>query len=160
MAMSARDPLSVLFDGAARNLITRAYANKGQWTGVFLAPPSIAQRQYAARLGIYDLAARDRWGEPRWVRAYKRAVYYQLKRHGWRDGPRWGEARVSKWPAVALEWETGKLVYRAGWPSRRRAIRVRLHPGGAAARKATAAKPASEQWVGTGRQSTPADRDW
>lgn len=155
-----RDPLSEWFDTAARRLIRRAYANRGQWVGVYLAPPTVLQRAYAARLGIYDLYERDRWGEQRWVRAYKRSVYYNLKKHGFSDAPRWDQTRVSAWPAVALEWQTGKRVILKGWPTRRWAIRVRLHDGGSAARRAAERKPASEQWVGTGRQSTIDDRDW
>lgn len=160
MAAATRDPLSEWFDTPARRLIRRAYARRGQWTGVYLAPPTITQRAYAARLGIYDLYERDRWGEQRWVRAYKRAVYYQLKKHGYADGFRPDQFRASPWPAVALEWQTGRRVLRSGWPSRRWAIRVRLHDGGASARRAALAKPASERWVGTGRQSTADDHDW
>jgi hypothetical protein len=152
-----RDPLSIWFDGAARKLIRRAYGKRGIWVGVYLAPPTLMQRAQAARLGIYDLYERDRWGEQRWVRAYKRAVYYQLKKHGFHDAPRWDTFRASPWPAVALEWQTGQRVTRSNWPTRRWAIRVRLHDGGAAARRAV---PASEQWVGTGRQSGPDDKDW
>jgi hypothetical protein len=158
MPRATRDPLSVWFDPAARRLIRRAYNRRGQWTGVYLAPPSITQRAYAARLGIYDLYERDRWGEQRWVRAYKRSVYYQLKKHGYADGPRWGEERLSGWPAVALEWQTGQRVTRASWAGRRWAIRVKLHPGGSSASRAGKAK--SDSWVGTGRQSTVDDHDW
>lgn len=155
-----RDPLSEWFDTPARRLIRRAYANRGQWVGVYLAPPTITQRAYAARLGIYDLYERDRWGEQRWVRAYKRSVYWQLKKHGYSDAFRPGEYRASPWPAVALEWQTGRRVTRANWPGRRWAIRVRLHDGGSAASRAARAKPAAERWVGTGRQSTIDDHDW
>ena len=158
--MAGRDPLSEWFDAAARRYLERAYANRDSWTGIYLAPPSVAQRAAAARLGIWDLGARDRWGEVRWVRAFKRSVYYQLKKHGWHDGPRWSETRVSAWPAVALEWETGRRVLKSGWPSRRWAIRVRLHDGGVAAQRAADRLPASERWVGTDRQSTAADHDW
>ena len=158
MPRATRDPLSVWFDPAARRLIRRAYDRRGQWTGVYLAPPTITQRAYAARIGIYDLYERDRWGEQRWVRAYKRSVYYQLKKHGYADGPRWGEERLSGWPAVALEWQTGQRVARANWAGRRWAIRVRLHPGGSAASRAGRGK--SDSWVGTGRQSTVDDHDW
>jgi hypothetical protein len=156
--VGVRDPLSKWFDSAARRLIRRAYNNRGNWVGVYLAPPTITQRAYAARLGIYNLYERDRWGEQRWVRAYKRSVYYQLKKHGWADAPRWSEVRESPWPAVALEWQTGQRVLRSGWPARRWAIRVRLHDGGSAASRAGRAK--SDSWVGTGRQSTIDDHDW
>jgi hypothetical protein len=157
---ATRDPLSEWFDGAARNLISRAYDNRGQWTGVYLASPTPVQRAHAALLGVYDLNERDRWGERRWVRAYKRSVYYQLKRHGFADAPRWEQTRVSVWPAVALEWETGQLIRKQGWPVRRRAIRVRLHDGGKAARRAVDRFPDSRRWSGTELQSTQADHDW
>jgi hypothetical protein len=158
--VATRDPLSEWFDPAARRLIERAYASRGQWTGVYLAPPTPLQRAHAARLGFYDLAERDRWGEQRWPRAFKRAVYWNLKKHGWHDRPRWDDWRASAWPAVALEWQTGARVLRPGWPSRRWAVRVRLHDGGSAASRAARAKPAAERWVDTGRQSTVGDRDW
>jgi len=156
--VATRDPLSEWFDPAARRLIERAYAHRETWCGVYLAPPTLTQRAYAARLGIYDLGERDRWGEQRWVRAYKRAVYYQLKKHGFADGFRPDVFRASPWPGVALEWETGKRVLKAGWPTRRWAIRVRLHKGGGAARRAAERK--GDTWVGTGRQSTIEDHDW
>ncbi|HTX65633.1 MAG TPA: hypothetical protein VMD31_07660, partial [Opitutaceae bacterium] len=59
-----RDPVSTWFDAAARQLLERAYANQGQWTGQYLAPPSPRAR---ARLALYgaDPYARDRWGEVR-----------------------------------------------------------------------------------------------
>jgi hypothetical protein len=157
---ATRDPLSEWFDPAARRLLERAYANRGQWTGVYLAPPTPLQRAHAARMGFYDLYERDRWGEQRWVRAFKRSVYYQLKKHGWHDAPRWNEVRASGWPAVSLQWETGRRVLRSGGPSRRWAIRVKVDQGGSAAARAARAKPEREQWAGTSRQSTVADRDW
>jgi hypothetical protein len=157
---TTRDPLSVWFDPAARRLIRRAYARRGQWVGVYLAPPTIEQRARAATLGIWDLYERDRWGEQRWVRAYKRAVYWQLRMHGWHDAPRFSETRASPWAAVALEWQTGRRVTRANWAGRRWAIRVRLHDGGQAAARAAAAKPAADQWIGTARQSGVDDHDW
>lgn len=165
MPGAQRDPLSVWFDPAARRLLERAYRNRGQWTGVFLGPPTLDQRARAARLGIYDLGERDRWGEQRWVRAFKRSVYYQLKKHGWADGLRWDEVRVSQWPGVSLEWETGQRVYRAGWAARRWAIRVCVHDSGSAAVRAAKRKVAdSKRWsvggVATERQSTMADHDW
>src|SRR3984957_8504373 len=156
MCMPAtRDPLSEWFDPAARRLIERAYANRGQWTGVYLAPPTPLQRAHAARMGFYDLGERDRWGEQRWGRAFKRSVYYQLKKHGWHDGPRWTETRASGWPGVSLQWETGRRGLKSGGPARRWGIRGEGGAGGAAR-----AKPGAEKWAGTARQSTPADRDW
>lgn len=150
------------FDAAARQLLERAYRNQGQWTGQYLAPPSPRALARFAAAGVNPYG-RDRWGEVRWVRAYKRAVYYQLKKHGYRDGMRYDTVRASPWPVKSLEWETGKRVLRSGWPSRRWALRVRLHPTGAAASRAAREKiPDSRRWVVNGRvtelQSTPGDR--
>lgn len=159
-----RDPVSVWFDPAARRFLERAYRNQGQWAGQYLAPPSGNALIRASRLGINPYE-RDRWGEVRWVRAFKRSVYYQLKKHGTRDGMNYGQTRASAWPARSLEWETGALVMRQGWDRRRWAIRIRIHPTGAAASAAAREKVASsDRWIVGGRvtdlQSTPADRDY
>jgi hypothetical protein len=175
---SRRDPLSVWFDPAARRLLERAYRSKGEWTGVYLAPPSIAQRARAAVEGeAGDLTReRDRWGEVRWVRAFKRATFWQLNHYGSRNGLRGlggepnavGTAKTGGggWAApVRLEWDTGQRVRLAGWPTRRWAIRVRIHGGGAATSRAGLARPERERWIGddgrpTSRQSTIADQPW
>jgi hypothetical protein len=162
--MSQRDPVSVWFDAAAVRYLERAYARPGEWVGIYLAPPTVTQRgRLAFLVPGYDPGERDKWGEYRWVRAFKRAVYFQLKHYGYSDGMRPGQERNSPWPAKSLEWETGKRVLKAGWPARRWAIRVRLHPTGAAASKAAREKiPDSKRWIIGGevteRQSTPADR--
>ena len=117
-----------------------------------------------ARLAAMGVSpyARDRWGEVRWVRAYKRAVYYQLKKHGTASGMNYGTFRTSPWPARSLEWQTGARVQKQGWPHRRWAIRIRIHPTGRAASQAARSIPAGERWIVNGRvtdrQSTPADR--
>ena len=157
-----RDPVSVWFDSAAQRYLERAYARPGEWTGIYLAPPTAAQCARLAMMG-FDPMERDRWGEYRWVRAFKRAVFYNLKKFGYSDGLRVGQYRNSSWPAKSLEWETGKRVIKQGWPARRWAIRVRLHPTGAAASKAAREKvPARKRWIIDGRvtdrQSVPGDR--
>lgn len=158
---ATRDPLSTWFDAAAVRFLERAYRNKGEWTGVYLAPPRLDQRARAAALGFYDLTAgRDRWGEVRWVRAFKRSVYWHLKKYGYYEGLRLGQPRGSEWAAVSVQWETGTRVLKRGWPSRRWAIRIKVHPGGSAASSAAARLPEADQWVGTARQSTVRDRDW
>ena len=161
---ATRDPVSVWFDGAARRLLVRAYANRDQWVGVYVAPPSIRQRASAAQLGIWDLGERDRWGEVRWIRAYKRSVYWNLRYYGRSGRIDFSERRAASGYnapfAASLEWETGRLVRLAGWPTRRRAVRVRLHDGGAAARSAVESSPARDSWVRSGAQSRVEDRDW
>ena len=156
-----RDPVSVWFDAAARQYLERAYKNQGEWSGQYLAPPSPRAVARLALMGINPYG-RDRWGEVRWVRAYKRAVYYQLKHYGTRTGMNYAEDRTSPWPARSLEWQTGARILKAGWPSRRWAIRIRIHPTGAAASKAARAIPEQKRWIVNGRvtdlRSTPADR--
>jgi hypothetical protein len=161
---SQRDPVSVWFDDAARQLLERAYRNQGQWTGQYLAPPSARALAVLAVMGVNPMA-RDRWGEVRWVRAYKRACYNQLKKYGTRDRMNYAELRTSPWPARSLEWQTGARIIKAGWPQRRWAIRVRIHPTGAAASRAARENIAnSQRWVVNGRvtdrQSTPANRGY
>lgn len=160
--MAQRDPVSVWFDEAARRYLERAYEHQGQWAGQYLAPPSPRAVARLALMGVNPYG-RDRWGEVRWVRAYKRAVYFQLKKHGTRTGMNYAEVRTSPWPARSLEWQTGARVQKAGWPQRRWAIRIRVHPTGAAASKAAREKtPERQRWIVNGRvtdrQSTPADR--
>jgi len=159
-----RDPVSIWFDDAARQLLERAYRNQGQWTGQYLAPPSPRALAAMALMGASPWE-RDRWGEVRWVRAYKRACYYQLKKYGTRDGMNYREPRASSWPARSLEWETGARVLKAGWPQRRWALRIRIHPTGAAASAAAREKvKKADRWViggrATDRQSTPANRGY
>jgi hypothetical protein len=163
--MLSRDPVSELFDPAARRLLTRAYDARGQWTGVFVAPPTPRQRAWAAaELGIYDLSERDRWGEVRWVRGLKRSVYWNLRYYGRPTRIDFSEQRAgagARTPfAAALEWQTGARVLKAGWPSRRWAVRIRIRPGGHAAVRAVEQGPARQRWVGSSLQSTQADRDW
>jgi hypothetical protein len=160
-----RDPLSEWFDAAARRLLERAYRHRGEWTGIYLAQPGLRQHAAAARIGIWDLRERDRWGEVRWVRAFKRAVFWHHRMYGYSDEFRPGRPRASDHAGTSLEWQTGQLVMKSGWPGRRWAIRVRIHPAGAEAGHAAAEKiPASRRWViagqPTARQSTIADRDW
>ena len=154
--------MSVWFDAAARQFLERAYRNPGEWTGQYLAPPSVRAQVRLGVMGI-DPYTRDKWGEVRWVRAYKRAVYFQLKKYGHRDGMVYASERTSPWPARSLEWQTGARVIKPGWPSRRWAIRIKIHPTGAAASRAAREKVrAGDRWIVDGRptdlQSTPADR--
>jgi hypothetical protein len=159
-----RDPVSVWFDAAAIRFLRRAYANEGEWAGIYLAPPTKAQLARLRSMGVNPME-RDRWGEVRWVRAFKRSVFWHLKKFGYSDSLKVGDYRASDWPAKSLEWETGSRVIKAGWPSRRWALRIRLHPTGQAAHDAAARKvPKRKRWIVDGRptdrQSTVLDRDW
>jgi hypothetical protein len=160
-----RDPVSVWFDPAARQLLVRAYGQPGQWAAQYLAPPSRRARAELFLMGV-DPFEVDRWGEIRWVRAFKRSVYYQLRVHGYASGFRAAEERMSPWPGKSLEWQTGRRVTKPGWPAARWAIRVRLHPTGASAHRAALAIPGRSRWIdprtgeATGLQSTVDDRPW
>ena len=161
----SRDPLSEWFDPAAVQLLRRAYQHPGQWAGTYLSPPSPRARAAAITLGIWNLAERDRWGEVRWVRAFKRAVYHQHRLYGYSGDFRPGQPRASDHAGTSLEWQTGQRVLKAGWPSRKWAIRVRIHPAGRAAYVAAVKNiPVKDRWVIGGEptelQSTIADRDW
>jgi hypothetical protein len=159
--MAERDPVSTWFDGAARQFLERAYKAQGEWAGQYLAPPSRRALATLAVMGVNPYEV-DRWGEVRWVRAYKRSVYYQLGLYGTARGMNYGRERVGDWPARSLEWQTGQRVLRSGWPSRRWALRVRLHPTGRAASEAARKIPQARRWVVNGRptelQSLPGER--
>src|SRR5215472_1176551 len=80
-----RDPMSVLFDAAARRLLDRAYrAPRGAWTGTRVVRPDLRQHTYAMRLGI-DLEAADQsktavgTRRNRWDAAFERSLHYQQK---------------------------------------------------------------------------------
>lgn len=146
-----RDPVSVWFDGPARRVLESAYERKGQWVGRYLAPPTPAQLARLAVLGINPYE-RDRWGEYRWVRAFKRAVFWNLNHYGaaseLRDVPLVGAYSGTWVSPVRGQWETGELVIKAGWPTRRRAVRFRIHPGGSAtSRIGKEQAPKSKRWI-------------
>lgn len=159
MAQFERDPVSVQFDAAARRLLARAYANEGDWTGTFLTQPSPLWRAWALAHGI-DLRGRDRWGEVRWVRGFKRSVYWNLAWYGY--AAEIGDARrIGKGDGKALIWQTGKLVMKSGWPARRWAIRVKVVPGGRAAEAHTHQLPRRDRYTeNPDLQSKLEDRDW
>jgi hypothetical protein len=118
-----------------------------------------------AREGI-DPYERDRWGELRYIRAYKRAVFWLLNNYG-----RAGELGETKnigagsggWNSpVRGEWQTGIRNAEGLW-----AVRFRIHPGGKTTSKIGKERAIrlGENWIDedgdpTFRQSTPADRPW
>jgi hypothetical protein len=157
-----RDPLSEWFDGAASDWLARAYRTPGKWVTVYLAPPSKTRRALARTMGEPDLDKRDRWGEIRWVRAYKRAVYWNHKNYGYAESFRPGEARAADTAATGLRWETLGLLRKAGWPTRRRELAIMIVPPGDAM-AAAAARPASQRYDLDERYRSkpgPPDRPW
>lgn len=166
----ARDPVSVLFDQGARNLLSRAYERPGQWVGTRLADPGPRHLAHLARLGI-DPGERDTAtggaAKSRWARGFVRACYYQ---HKWwsstSPGQPWrAERRTSPRHAGALEVEVGRRVPVLGVIPAGRAVRIRMRPGGAAARSAVRKLPDSRRIYtdagkAAGRWADPDRRDW
>src|SRR5262252_9859320 len=124
--MFERDPVSVWFDAAAVRLVTRAYEADGEWASVYVAPPTLAQRARLAGMGIWDPFERDRWGEVRWVRGFKRSVFHLVNHYGGtrelREVPNTGAGTPGWHAPVRVQWETGKRVRKPGWPTRRWAV--------------------------------------
>lgn len=85
-----RDPVSVLFDSAARRFLERAYAAPGEWVTTRVALPTAEQTIWAARQGI-DVHGRDHLGRPRWTAGFVRAIYHQAQ--WYRTGNKWVTSR-------------------------------------------------------------------
>jgi len=160
-----RDPLSVRLDPRAVRLVERAYVVRGAWAGEYLPPPGPRARAWMAREGInpYEI---DRWGELRYIRGYKRAVFWLLNNYGGVTGLR-GQLNTGAgsggWHApVRGEWQTGIRNAEGLW-----ALRFRIHPSGRTTSKIgkERALRLGDNWIDedgepTFRQSTPADRPW
>jgi hypothetical protein len=145
-------------DRPAAALLRRAYAAPGTWTATWLAPPGPGWRRWAAREGI-DLEETDRWGEVRWVRGFKRAVYYLHEWH-WHEGRGLvlAERRAEKARAAAIIWDpskAGRKPARLGYP-----IRIRAVPGGGQAARAVTRKPARIYAGNPAQQSGPLDHPY
>jgi len=166
MPGARRDPVSVLFDRPARELLARVYRlPRGAWAGVRVPPPSARQAAWAAELGI-DLFGPDnasvRGGHydarTRWLRAYVRALHYQ---HKWYSDALGGglreERRTTPASTGALKVEVGgwlapvmrggRIVAPGG-----NGMRARLLYGGKTARRVVEAMPEERRiWTGEGR---------
>ena len=164
-----RDPLSVRFDPKATRLIERAYRARGAWAGDFLPPPGPRALAWMAWHGISPYE-RDRWGELRYVRAYKRAVFWNLNKYGGvtglRELPNTGSFAGGWRAPVRGEWQTGVRA-RSGRHLGEWAVRFRIHPGGRATSRIGLERAVrlGDNWIdpdgrATFRQSTPDDRDW
>ena len=164
-----RDPLSVRFDGKAVRLIGRAYGVRGEWAGDFLPPPGPRALAWMGWAGINPWE-RDRWGELRYIRAYKRSVFWQLQHYGGvrglRELPNTGSFSGGWHAPVRGEWQTGVRV-RQGEHVGDWAVRFRIHAGGSKTSRIgrERALRLGDNWIDpdghpTFRQSLPDDRDW
>lgn len=156
-----RDPLSERFDVAATQWLERAYRVKGDWSGQFLAPPGPSALAWCAAHGINPLA-RDKWGERRWVRAFKRSVFWQARWYGGVGGLR-GQRNTSPFSSpVRLVWHTGPRVMRSGWAVRRWSLQLKIVSAGDEAERL--GHRARRRWTRDGTQtewaSTLEDRDY
>ena len=159
-----RDPVSELFDEAARSLLARAYANPGKWAGTRLADPSVRHIRFAGAYGIYPLARDTATGgeaKTRWARGFVRALYYQHKFYSpTASGRGWSRRTVAR-GSGGLVVEVGNVVVARGVIPRGRAVRVKLAAGGAAKARAVARIPEHRTWADQGpRWADPGDRDW
>lgn len=157
-----RDPISTWFDRAAEDWLSRAYRHPGKWEITYLAPPTPARRVMARQLGETDLDKVDRWGERRWTRAYKRAVFWNHKEYGYGEGLRMGDPRVSDTAGTGLRWETGGLIRKSGWPTRRLELRIMVVDANAAY-AAAGQRPATRRYdLSDSYRSKPGppDRPW
>ncbi len=176
--MSAtRDPVSLIFDTAARRLLDRAYAARGTWVQVWLPDPDLRDRTRFLEQGIGDLTGPDRPSvrnraggldaRTRWARGFVRALNYQ---HKWYSptarGGGW-KHRTAPRSTGGLRVEVGRHVPgnpAGGLPPRRR-VRVMIAAGGAAKARAVARLADRDRiWTDDGRPagrfSDPALRDW
>lgn len=157
-----RDPLSERYDPAARQWLERAYKVKGEWSGQFLAPPGPLALAWCAVHGI-DPFARDKWGEIRYVRAFKRSVYWWAKWYGGVDGLTRVRHSSPFASPVRIDWDTTGLVMRKGWAARRYSLQIRIVSAGKEAQ--AAGRKAKRRWItnngeATQWASTIEDRDW
>jgi len=152
---ASRDPVSEFFDGKARRLLDRAYANPGTWQQEWLADPGIRARSRFLAMGVNvggpdplpkggGLDAKTRWG-----RGFVRSLYYQHKWYSGGKGQGWRpDRRMQPRSTSGLRVEVGRHVVASpqfnprnpgagGLPPRRR-VRVQLAAGGKAKTAAVA----------------------
>lgn len=157
-----RDPVSLMWDTAAGQILARTYAQRGGWYATRITDPRPEHLAYFGRTYGIDLTGPDNAAtvsgrhinyRTRWNRAFVRAVSYRNDaRHGGPGGPI--EIQVGR-PKPA-----GPGVP-AGWSVR---LRVRRGGEGRARRAVERKKPADRIWLDDGQQggrfSDVNGRDW
>jgi hypothetical protein len=174
MPGTQRDPISEMFDGAARTLLSRAYARPGEWIMSRVADPTPRQRGYASERGIQvdgpdNPSVRGGKGlnaRTRWCRAFARALYYN---HKWYSATGQtsmrSQRRTSPRAAGALRIEIGRHMPARGVIPAGRAIRIQVARGGQAKDRAVRRLPSSARWVTEDKTAGPRQssidlRDW
>lgn len=178
--MYQRDPVSVLLDRGARDILARVYAApRGQWVMTRLADPTPRHVTWARARGwnllgpdnAATLSGRHVDAHTRWGRAFMRALYYQHRQFGPEPGRgargiRETRRTVPTGSALQVQWgrrlpgSARGQVLPAG-----RAVRVRLAYGGKTARRVVQAKRDGDRIYAddgrmAGRFSVAEERDW
>jgi hypothetical protein len=178
--MYERDPVSVLLDRGAREMLARVYeARRGSWVMTRLADPTERHQAWATAHG-WDLDGPDNAqtlsgkhvnAHTRWGRAFMRALWYQHRQFGPEPGRgargiRSDRRMAPTSSALQVEWgrrlpgsRTGQVLP-AG-----RAVRIRIAYGGKTARRVVQNKGFLDRIYtddgGTaGRYAVAEDRDW
>jgi hypothetical protein len=179
--MYERDPVSVLLDRGAREMLARVYAaRRGTWIMTRLADPTPAHQAWArASYGIDvdgpdnapTLSGKHINAHSRWGRAFMRALWYQHRQFGPNPGRGARGVRTERRMAptsTALQIEWGRRL--PGSSSGQmlpagRAVRIRLAYGGQTARRVVERKAGDDRIylddgsIG-GRFSVAEQRDW
>lgn len=178
--MYERDPVSVLLDRGAREVLAQVYAaRRGQWVMTRLADPTPRHRAWARAHG-WDLDGPDNAptlsgrrlnAHTRWGRAFMRALWYQHRQFGPEPGrgPRGiRSARRAAPTGTALQVEWGRRLpgsTRGQLLPPGRAVRVRVAYGGLTARRVVQSKRDADRIYRDdgsmgGRFSVASERDW
>lgn len=172
-----RDPVSLLLDRGAREVLARVYAaRRGQWVMTRLADPTDRHRAWARANG-WDLDGPDNAptlsgrhvnAHTRWGRAFTRALYYQHRWYGPEPGRGARSVRASRRAAptgTALQLEWGRRLPGSATLPRGRAVRIRIAYGGRTARRVVESKAYGDRIYtddgdAAGRYAVAAQRDW
>lgn len=145
-----RDPVSEPFDGSARRLLERAYAQRGVWVTVRLKDPTVRERTHWLAVEGINVDGPDNPSveggtgldaKTRWARAMVRSVcYVNKKEFGGRGRPRF---EVGRHIPASPQFDPRNPAAGGFPPSRQ--FRVQIPRGGRAASQAVARKPAGDR---------------
>ena len=175
--MYERDPVSLLLDRGARELLARVYAApRGQWVMTRLADPTGRHRAWARAHGwdldgpdnAATLSGRHINAHTRWGRAFMRALWYQHRQYGpaaGRGARGLRDTRRMTPYGGALQVEWGRRMPSLGVIPPGRAVRVRAAYGGKTARRVVQARAYGDRIYtddggAAGRYAVAAERDW
>lgn len=150
MGRLQRDPVSELFDAAARRLLERAYSSPGRTAVTRLANPTEAQRQQILAAYGIDVTAPDDAGQgqarTRWGRAFLRAVTYQHRWYFTRGDHLRQQRRLTESPRP-VKVTIGRALPVRGVIPAGRLVTVEIFAGGKAKAAAVSRLPASRRYI-------------